>query len=147
MWSIHWRGTDAAPGLVLALDAEEGVSCEGMALRIAPGEEDKVLTMIRARELVSDAYEERLLPVTLANGVHVEALVYVIRRGHAQHAMLDPEAQARIVARARGARGANLDYLAGTVDHLASAGIPDHGLEAILAQARVFAAEGHEPME
>ena len=46
------------------------------------------------------------------------------------------------MARARGARGANLDYVANTAAHLAAAGMADAGLEAVLARARVLASGG-----
>lgn len=136
MWSIRWRGTDEAPGLVLALDEEAGASCEGMAIRPRPEEGEAVLAAVRARELVSDAYEERVLPVALADGRAVEALAYVIRRGHPQHARVPPEEQARIIARARGLRGPNLDYLASCVAHLEEEGIAEPELATLLDRAR-----------
>lgn len=142
MWSIHYRGTPAAPGLVLALDAADGAACEGVALRPAPHEARAVLAAIRARELVSDAYEERVLPLRLADGRDVEAVTYVVRRAHAQHARLAPEAQAEVIARARGLRGPNLDYLANTAAHLRQIGIDDPEIEALLARARALAAGG-----
>lgn len=132
MWSIHWRGTPEAPGLVLALDAEEGACCEGVALRLPPKGSDEVLAAIRARELVSDAYEERRLPVALADGRTVAALAYVTRRGHPQHASLPLEDQARIIAQARGERGPNRDYLRHTALRLRSLGIDDPAMEWIL---------------
>ena len=55
MSSIHHRGTVEQPGLVLALDAKDGASCEGVALRSADPS-DVVLDMLRERELVSSAY-------------------------------------------------------------------------------------------
>jgi cation transport protein ChaC len=140
MWSIRWRGTAEAPGLVLALDREEGASCEGLALRLPDEAAPAILRAIRARELVSDAYEERRLPVTLADGREVEALAYVIRPGHAQHACLPPEEQARTIARARGARGPNRDYLARTVARLRELGIRDPEVEALLARVDALAA-------
>ena len=39
MYSIHHRGTEAEPGLVLALDEQDGAFCDGLALRAAPGSE------------------------------------------------------------------------------------------------------------
>lgn len=136
MWSIRWRGTEAAPGLVLALDREEGAGCEGMALRPRAEEAGRVLAELRARELVSDAYEERVLPLSLADGREVEAVAYVIRRGHPQHACLGPEDQARIIARAEGLRGRNLDYLLNTVAHLEAEGIEEPELSALARLAR-----------
>jgi len=53
MRSIHHRGTDADPGLVLALDATPGAQCHGLALRAHDDQADDVLAYLRERELVS----------------------------------------------------------------------------------------------
>jgi cation transport protein ChaC len=134
LWSLHWRGSTAQPGLVLALEERAGASCEGLALRPGPEEAGQVLAALRARELVSDAYEERRLPVTLEGGGRVEALAYVVRPGHRQHARLPPEEQARVIARAAGLRGANRDYLERTARALAELGIADAAIEALRAR-------------
>lgn len=131
MWSVRWRGTEEDPGLVLALDACEGAACDGLALRLPTEAAEPVLAGLRARELVSDAYEERVLPLALADGRRVAALAYVIRRDHRQYARVAPEEQAAIIARARGARGPNRDYLARTVEALRAMGISDEGIEAL----------------
>lgn len=129
MWSIHYRGTEADPGLVLALDRRVGGGCEGMALAVAAAEAPEVLARLRERELVSSAYEERHLPVTLEDGRVVEALCYVIAARHPQHCPdLALEEQARIIATARGERGPNRDYLAQTWAHLAALGVGDDDL-------------------
>lgn len=132
MWSIRWRGTDVSPGLVLALEEDAGAACEGLALRVAPGAEAATLAALRARELVSDAYEERRVALALGDGRAVEALAYVMRPGHPQHARLPLEDQAAVIARARGARGPNIDYLRRTADRLAALGIRDRDVEALL---------------
>ena len=140
MWSFHYRGTEEAPGLVLALDEEEGASCEGLALRPRAEEAEAVLALVRARELVSDAYEERELPLRLADGREVRAMGFVVRRGHRQHACVDAETQARTIAGARGLRGPNIDYLANTAAHLRELGIHDPEMEALLLRARALSA-------
>jgi len=134
MRSIHHRGSVAEPGLVLALDRAAGARCDGVAFRVAPGAEEATLLALRARELVSSAYLETSLPVTLADGRRLQALAYVIDRDHAQYCGgLPREEQARIIARATGGRGANRDYLFATADHLAALGLADADL-AWLAQ-------------
>jgi cation transport protein ChaC len=140
LWSVHWRGTPEAPGLVLGLEEEAGASCEGMALRVAGVEAGAVLAALRARELVSNAYEERRLPLRLADGRAVEAVAYVIRPGHPQHARLDPEAQAAVIARAVGQRGPNRDYLEAAAAALEGMGIADPGLGALRARVRALGA-------
>lgn len=138
MWSFHWRGTEAAPGLVLALEEEQGARCEGLALRPRASEAEAVLAAIRARELVSDAYEERRVALALEDGREAQAVAFILRRGHRQHAALDAEAQARVIARAQGLRGPNIDYLARTAAQLRELGLPDPEMEALLARARAL---------
>ncbi len=137
MHSIHHRGTEAEPGLVLALDEQEGASCEGLALRAAPGTEDATLAYLRERELISSAYLERFLTVELADGRRHEAVVYVIDPHHVQYCGGMPlEQQARIIARAVGGRGPNTEYLLNTAAHLDELGIPDADLHWLCARVR-----------
>ena len=137
MRSIHHRGTEADPGLVLALDASAGAHCDGVAFRVAPGAEESTLQALRERELISSAYLERWLPVHLTDGRAVQALVFVIDPDHVQYCGgLPLEEQARIIARAVGGRGPNRDYLHATADHLAELGIGDADLEWLSARVR-----------
>jgi len=53
MRSIHHRGTEADPGLVLALDALAGAHCDGVAFAVTQGAEDDTLAYLRERELIS----------------------------------------------------------------------------------------------
>lgn len=136
MWSIHHRGTPDAPGLVLALDRAEGADCHGVALRVAPGAEDRTLAALRERELVSAAYLETRIEVQTAQGA-LTALAYVVDPAHPQYAAgLTPEDQAAIIARACGGRGPNRDYLWQTARHLADLGISDAGLAALAQRVR-----------
>lgn len=140
MRSIHFRGTAEAPGLVLALDAAPGASCAGLALRIAPPEVEAVLAALRARELISNAYLERRLPLRLHDGRQVQAIAYVIDREGPQYCQLGPAEQAAIIARAEGARGTNRDYLLHTVAHLAALGLADPALAALVSRVRALSA-------
>lgn len=129
MWSIHHRGTDAAPGLVLALDAAPESQCEGVAFRVAAAGRAQALAELRERELVSSAYLEVWLPVQLRDGRAVEAVTYVIDPKHDQYAAdLSLERQAEVIARAVGGRGPNHEYLANTWAHLQSLGLHDPDL-------------------
>jgi glutathione-specific gamma-glutamylcyclotransferase len=137
MWSVHYRGTAETPGLVLALDAAEGAVCAGVAFRVAAGEEEEVLAGLRERELISYAYIERWLPVTIEGGLAVQAVTYVMNRAHAQYAgPLGVDVQASVIARASGVRGPNRDYLEATVSHLAQLGIADADLAALASRVR-----------
>lgn len=136
MRSIHHRGSVDAPGLVLALDAQAGAACDGVAFRVEPGAEAETLEALRARELISSAYVETWLDVDLGDGV-VRALCYVIDPDHAQYCGgLALEEQASIIAAAIGGRGPNRDYLWATADHLASLGIADPDLAWLSARVR-----------
>lgn len=137
--SIQHRGTKALPGLVLGLDPQEGALCRGLALRIRPRDHDRVLADLRARELVTDAYREAILPLALEDGRQVRALAYVMRRDHWQYAGgLDAQEQARIIAAAHGGRGPNAEYLFNTATHLARIGMPDDHLDALSRAVRAL---------
>lgn len=136
MRSIHHRGTEAEPGLVLALDEAPGARCEGVAFRVAPGAEAQTLAELRERELISSAYLERHLGVT-AGGETLDCLAYVIDPHHVQYCGgLALEEQARIIAHATGGRGPNRDYLWNTAAHLTELGIADTDLEWLSARVR-----------
>ncbi len=129
MRSIHHRGTPEAPGLVLALDAHPGAGCEGVAFRVAAAETGPVLAYLRERELISSAYVEQTVSLRLEDGRAVEALAYVVDRGHVQYCGgLPLEEQARIIATASGGRGPNDEYLLNTAAHLDDLGIADEEL-------------------
>lgn len=130
MASVHYRGTPEAPGLVLALDRADDGQCSGVAYRVGAGEAEGVLAYLRARELVSYAYDEARLPVRLdGSGREVEAVTYVTNRMHPQYrGGLSLEDQAAVIARAVGPRGPNADYLARTVAGLAALGLEDPDL-------------------
>ena len=112
MTSIHYRGTPDAPGLVLALDRDAAGSCAGVAYRLAGATTDATLAYLRARELVSSAYDEAVLPLLLEDGRDVEAVCYLVNRAHAQYrGGLSLDEQAEVIARAAGPAGPNADYL------------------------------------
>lgn len=136
MRSIHHRGSEAEPGLVLALDAQEGAHCKGLALRVEPGQEEATLAALRERELISSAYVERFLDVTLDSGTVVNAVVYVIDPDHVQYCHLELEEQAHIIAHAVGGRGPNSEYLFNTAGHLAEIGLSDPDLDWLTARVK-----------
>lgn len=142
MSSIHHRGTEAEPGLVLALDPAEGASCRGLAFRVRDEDATGTVAYLRERELISSAYVERILPVVLESGEEVAALVYVVDTGHVQYVGgLSLEMQARIIANATGGRGPNTEYLWNTVAHLEELGIEDADLGWLSARVREIAGE------
>ncbi len=140
MQSIHHRGTEARPGLVLALDEQDGAECHGLAFRVAPASHDRTMAELRERELVSYAYLERVLQVALADGRSVAAVTYVIDPAHRQYSGgLDLAEQARIIATASGGRGTNAEYLYNTASHLTELGLEDDDLTWLAARVRNLA--------
>lgn len=130
MSSIHHRGTDDDPGLVLALDPVEDASCIGVAFAVSDAEAAATVAYLRERELISSAYIERVLPVAFEDGETVQALAYVVDTDHVQYVGgIELERQAQIIAHAVGGRGPNTEYLWNTVNHLGELGIEDHELE------------------
>lgn len=139
MRSIHHRGTDADPGLVLALDKDLGHACEGVALAVRAGTEAETLAYLRERELISSAYLEEEFIIDLTDGRRVTAVTYVINPGHVQYCGgLPLEEQARIIAKAVGGMGPNTEYLYNTADHLAEIGLHDPDLEWLSQRVRAL---------
>ncbi|MFS8115541.1 gamma-glutamylcyclotransferase [Rhizobium jaguaris] len=129
---VH-RGTEASPGLVLGLD--RGGSCRGMAFSIAAAERDDVLAYLRERELVTNVYLEKTLPIRLADGRRVTAVAYVVDRNHQQYAgALDATAAAHIVESAIGQSGPNDAYVFNTLTHLREMRIRDQWLEQVAGE-------------
>ena len=132
----------ADPGLVLALDYTQGAGCDGMAFCVAPKRVDETLTYLRDRELVSSAYLERELDISLADGRVVSAVTYVIDSDHDQYCgNLPLDEQARIIAHAVGGRGPNWEYLCNTASHLDSLGIIDADLQWLVGQVHAIRGE------
>lgn len=131
IYSHIYRGTLEMPGLVLGLNS--GGVCHGQAFRVPADNRLPVLTYLREREQVSGVYVEKWLTIALADGRHVEALVYVADPLHVQYAGgLTAEDMALVVRRARGQAGPNRDYVANTARHLQEMNIRDDRLEAVL---------------
>ena len=132
--SWRHRGTEERPGLVLGL--ETGGACEGMAYLVEEAHREATIAYLRERELVTQVYLERTLPVTLhGEDRRVRCLAYVVDPTHPQYAGRLEVADA--VARIRGARGMggpNEEYVLNTVRRLEEAGIRDERLEAIAAE-------------
>ena len=130
VWSHIYRGTRERQGLVLGLD--RGGSCVGLAFRVPFELRDEVLAYLRDRELVTNVYLERMLPVRLEGGENVVAVTYIVDRTHEQYAgSLDEAHAAGIVSGAVGQAGPNEEYVLNTIAHLKALGIRDHWLEEV----------------
>jgi cation transport protein ChaC len=136
---VH-RGTRDAPGVVLGLD--RGGSCRGWAFRISAEQEAPILEYLDGRELVTDVYRRKRLPVTIG-ARRVLAWSYVVRREHPQYAgQLAPDRLLELVQRGVGRSGRCRDYLVSTVGHLEGMGIVDGPLHAL---AKALGADRMEP--
>ncbi|MEM9012321.1 MAG: gamma-glutamylcyclotransferase [Pseudomonadota bacterium] len=132
MASVHYRGTEEAPGLVLALDAAERAVCNGLCYRVMAEEAADVRAYLRARELVTDAYREIESPVETEDGRQVTAVTYIVDPAHSQYrGTLSLEEQAMIIARSHGRAGPNDEYLFRTVESLRGLDLSDPVLEAL----------------
>ena len=131
IYSLHHRGTEQKPGLVLGLD--RGGSCVGVAFQIEPAKWDATVGYLREREQVSMVYVETTQTIELLNTHrNVEALVYVADRGHSQYAgKLGHDDLLRHVMQGEGQMGRCTDYVMNTLAHLKEMNIRDKTLEAI----------------
>jgi len=150
IYSLHYRGTPRRPGLVLGLD--RGGMCEGIAFRVPAAEASSVRRYLRVRELVTGVYREARVPATLLREGRpvVRALVFIAERAHPAYAGHLPLAlESRLIRKARGLTGSNLDYVLNTARHLAELGIRERKIERLVAlmapHIRVSAAVGHSP--
>lgn len=132
---VH-RGTEERPGLVLGLD--RGGSCLGVAFKVPQSDHEPALAYLRERELVTNVYTERVMPIRLADGAVVRAVTYVVDRHHPQYAgAVTVEEAAEIVRHAEGRSGPNPQYVWNTVEHLRALGIRDHWLEDVARRVSV----------
>jgi len=137
VYSIHYRGTQRRPGLVLGLD--RGGVCEGIAFRVAPELAAETLAYLRRRELIYGVYREVLAPVDLVSTASgpargVRAVAYIAERAHPAYAGCLPLArEAALIRRSAGRGGTNLDYLINTLSHLEELGIAEPRLARIAA--------------
>lgn len=139
IYSWHYRGTPDQPGVVLGLAS--GGSCQGIVYRVPAEHVAEAADYLWEREMVTEVYRPRLLPVRLtggdAEGEVVPACSFVANPRHPQYCgRLAPEAVAALVRNGVGSSGRCLEYLANTVVHLEELGIPDRSLQAIWHLAR-----------
>ncbi|MEM7711507.1 MAG: gamma-glutamylcyclotransferase [Pseudomonadota bacterium] len=135
MWSIHHRGSETDPGLVLALEPYEGADCTGLAIR--PADPERALISLRERELVSSAYHETTVQLADDDGTIFASIAYVIDPLHGQYARdLTLERQAQIIANASGGQGPNHEYLYNSVEGLAKLDVKDDDLDWLVARVQ-----------
>ena len=129
VYSFVHRGTPEKPGLVLGLD--RGGNCRGIAYRVAAEKRTATIDALRAREQVTMVYREVTRPVWLDDDPQqrVQALCYVVDRGHEQYAgRLTLEQQLHHVRQGHGRSGNNRDYVLATVKEIEAQGYRDREL-------------------
>jgi cation transport protein ChaC len=127
-WNTRFRGSEEAPGLMLALD--RGGSCKGVLYRMPPEAIGANLRKLLEREmgLKPSAFPPRWVNVDSAAGT-IRALTFCIDRNSPRYVSgLSEEQIADVLARATGSRGSMAEYLYATVKHLEQMGIRDHHL-------------------
>jgi len=129
VYSFVHRGTPEKPGLVLGLD--RGGNCRGIAYRVAAAKRAATIDYLRAREQVTEVYRETQRSVWLDDDPQqsVQALCYVVDRGHRQYAgQLTLAQQLHFVRQGHGRSGACRDYVLASVEELEAHGFRDEGL-------------------
>ena len=133
VWSVHHRGTEEQPGLVLGLD--RGGSCTGCVYEVAPDDKARVAAYLWEREMVTSVYVPRLVQVHVGQGRERStrpALCFLLDRRHEQYAgTLSAADAAAVVHAAEGYSGHNREYVRETLRELHQAGIDDHGLASV----------------
>jgi cation transport protein ChaC len=136
--SSRYRGTPRKPGLVMGLC--RGGSCWGMAFRVHHRRAKEVLDALWRREMLNRVYRPKFVPVAVRGARRVQALAFVADTGHRQFVReLDLNGRARLVAQGIGQRGACVDYIHNTIEHMRDLGLHDPHLMRILQAARRLA--------
>jgi cation transport protein ChaC len=133
---VH-RGTPEKPGLVLGLD--RGGNCHGIAYRVSGVSREQTIQYLREREQVTLVYREAYRSVWLDHDPEqrVQALCYVVDRGHQQYAgQLTLAQQLHYVRQGHGRSGACRDYVLSTVSELEAHGYSDPELHRLAQQLK-----------
>jgi len=124
-WNTRFRGSEANPGLMLALD--RGGACKGVAYRLPPDAVEANLHKLLEREMgwKPTPFPPRWVDVVTNDG-RLRALTFCIDRNSGRYVSgLSEQQVATVLARAVGARGSMAEYLFNTITHLENLGIHD----------------------
>ena len=137
--TVLGRGTPERPGLMLGLD--HGGSCKGITYRIDREVAEQELKIVWDREMISNAYVARVLPLTTDHGV-LKAITFTINRKSKQYAgRLTPEDVATVISRSSGPLGECSEYLFKTIEKMAELNIKDSHLSILSNLVRAKLAE------
>jgi cation transport protein ChaC len=105
----------------------------GVAYRVSEASWPATHAYLLEREQPTETYIEAEIDLRLPNGRVGRSLAFLSDRRHAQWAGdLTLDAQADLIAGAKGLSGRNIDYLRDLVAHLRDAGIADAGMARLL---------------
>lgn len=124
-WNTWFRGSEANPGLMLALD--RGGSCKGVLYRLPPGKAEENIEKLCRREMgyKPSPFPPRWVNVATEEGP-VRAFTFCIDRNSGRYVSgLSEDQIADVLAKAVGSRGSMVEYLFNTVRHLEELGIHD----------------------
>lgn len=147
VYSVHHRGVEGRPGLVLGLD--RGGSCVGLAYRVAAEDAAATLDYLRSREQVNGVYRETRMTVQLLDGEkrQVFGVTYVVERAHPSYVRcMRLRDQAELIRTAEGLSGQNVAYLVNTWAHLENLGIRERGFERLGVLVGAFVT-GRRPVD
>ena len=137
VYSFVHRGTPEKPGLVFGLD--NGGACRGIAYRVAAANRDGTIDYLRGREQVTMVYRETWRSIWLDEDPkqRVQALVYMVDRGHEQYAgRLSIDQQVHLVRQGHGRSGPNRDYVLDAIAAIEALGYRDTELHAVAARLK-----------
>ena len=124
-WNNRFRGSDANPGLMLALD--RGGACNGVLYRLPSGNIDENMAKLLEREMgwLPSPFPPRWVNVKSGDRT-IRAITFCIDRQSGRYVSgLSVEQIADMLATAVGSRGSMAEYLFATVQHLEDMGIHD----------------------
>lgn len=124
-WNNRFRGSDAYPGLMLALD--RGGACNGVLYRLPPGQVEQAMHKLLEREMgwLPSPFPPRWVNARSGDRT-IRALTFCIDRHSGRYVSgLTIDAIADVLATATGSRGSMAEYLFATVQHLEEMGIQD----------------------
>ena len=129
--SHHYRGTPDRPGVVLGLVESEGAACVGRAIGFDPTRATEIMRYLDERELVTNVYERREVPLYLIDArTVVQSWAYIARPDHEQFlGSLAEDELVELVCQGTGSAGTCQDYVVNTLRHLNDIGIEEPWLE------------------
>lgn len=140
------RGTEAAPGLMAALDeapeagAGDEVGCHGLLYRIEGAQVAAETAILWQREMIGPAYCSKFVTGYVGDAP-LEALTFVA--DHSADIIVSDLTRAEKIeylATGEGFLGSSIDYLRNVAKKLKALGIHDEGVESLLWDAESYAA-------